>query len=213
MSLRSLLRGLGTGLYHLSTLGMEKEHSFSRHGMYQSIRRALASNHLQLGGPVLSISHSTHLLPILEASATEVTEANFPEVNILNLPHADNRFDLLVSDQVFEHIQGLPSDAMAESLRVLKPGGWMLHTTCFFTPYHGPGDYWRWTAEGLAELARHCGASQVISGGAGHPAEMIYGLLGWRWFAVPKARWHPLRWLASLDRPSYWNTVWVLARK
>lgn len=131
----------------------------------------------------------------------------------MSLPYADCSFDLVVSDQVFEHIHGLPHIAMSESLRVLRPGGWVLHTTCFFTPYHGPGDYWRWTAEGLGELARLSGSSEAISGGAGHPADALYGLFGWRWLGVPKARWHPLNWLARLDRPSYWNTCWVLAQK
>jgi hypothetical protein len=102
---------------------------------------------------------------------------------------------------------------MRESLRVLRPGGWVLHTTCFCTAYHGPGDYWRFTAEGLRSLALRCGAVEAVSGTEGHPVELLVNLLGWTRLGVPTARWHPLRWLADCNHPSYGMTVWVLARK
>lgn len=45
------------------------------------------------------------------------------------LPYSDNRFDMIVSRYVFEHIAD-PQWAAAELLRVLKPGGWI----CAMTP-------------------------------------------------------------------------------
>lgn len=45
------------------------------------------------------------------------------------LPYEDNRFDLIVSRYVFEHIDD-PEWAAGELLRVLKPGGWI----CAMTP-------------------------------------------------------------------------------
>jgi SAM-dependent methyltransferase len=45
------------------------------------------------------------------------------------LPYPDERFDLIVSRYVFEHIQD-PAWAASELLRVLKPGGWI----CAMTP-------------------------------------------------------------------------------
>jgi SAM-dependent methyltransferase len=180
--------------------------------MYERIRAQSAD--LTLAGPILSISHSKHLLPLLGLTGKlDITEANYPEVNILSLPYPDNSFGVLVSDQVFEHIDGLPEQAMRETLRVLAPGGWLLHTTCFRAAYHGPGDYWRFTAEGLERLAILSGASEARGGQHGHPAEIIVNLLGWNWAGVPKAKWHPFRWLAALNRHSYGNTVWVFARK
>jgi hypothetical protein len=198
-------------MYRIMSLGARTEHAFSRFGLYHSIRDA--TRELKLEGPILSISHSRHLLPIIGVSEDNVSDANFPEVNILRLPHADESFNLVVSDQVFEHIQGLPSAAMSETLRVTKSGGWVLHTTCFRTPYHGPGDYWRYTPEGLAELALICGADKVISSGAGSLFDALFGLLGWSRLLVPSSQWHPLNKIASIYRPSYASLVWVLARK
>jgi SAM-dependent methyltransferase len=42
------------------------------------------------------------------------------------LPYEDQSFDLVVSHQVFEHVQN-PGEAFAEIARVLKPGGASLH--------------------------------------------------------------------------------------
>ncbi len=58
-------------------------------------------------------------------------------------------FDLVASFQVLEHIWDLAT-YLGESHRVLKPGGWLVlstHGTWFYHPH--PGDYRRWTAEGL----------------------------------------------------------------
>jgi SAM-dependent methyltransferase len=46
-----------------------------------------------------------------------------------DLPYEDDRFDLIVSRYVFEHIED-PAWAAREMLRVLKPGGWI----CAMTP-------------------------------------------------------------------------------
>ncbi|MDX2152296.1 MAG: class I SAM-dependent methyltransferase [Bryobacteraceae bacterium] len=179
--------------------------------MYRAIE-AFGQKH-RFEGPVLSISHSRHLLPLLKVENAVVTDANYPEINILNLPFPDESFNLVVSDQVFEHIKGLPSDAFRETMRVLKPGGWALHTTCFLTPYHGPGDYWRFSPEGLRELALNSGGGEVYAGGHGHPLELIVNVLDWRRLHVPAASWHPLQKLAAMNRDSYHTNVWVLVRK
>jgi SAM-dependent methyltransferase len=62
---------------------------------------------------------------------------------------ADAAFDLVASFQVLEHVWDLAT-YLAESHRVLKPGRWLLlstHGTWFYHPH--PGDYRRWTADGL----------------------------------------------------------------
>jgi SAM-dependent methyltransferase len=143
---------------------------------------------------------------------TTVTEANYPDVNILNLPYPDESFDFVLSDQVYEHIEGNPQQATDECLRVLRPGGIMVHTTCFTVPYHGPGDYWRYTPEGLAYLCRN--ASRVIeASGWGNPFVPLVTFLGLTRSPVPTSRWHPMNRLATYRRHSYDFMVWVVAQK
>jgi hypothetical protein len=211
VNVRKVIQAVGRGAHGILTIGLEKDYPFARFSMYRAIETLCQG--LKFEGPVLSISHSQHLLPVMGVTGFELEEANFPEVNILKLPHPDGKFGLVVSDQVFEHIQGLPSVAFGETLRVTKVGGWVLHTTCFLTPYHGPGDYWRFSPEGLHQLALICRAAEAYAGGSGHPAHILASFLGWQWSPVPKAEWHPIRWLAKMNRPSYASVVWVLARK
>src|SRR5436190_21919327 len=48
------------------------------------------------------------------------------EADPYRIPYPDDWFDLVVSNQVFEHVQN-PEEAFAEITRVLKPGGLSLH--------------------------------------------------------------------------------------
>ena len=49
------------------------------------------------------------------------------------LPFADGAFDLIISYDVFEHVQDLP-EVLCECRRVLRPGG---HLYALFPPYYG----------------------------------------------------------------------------
>ena len=66
-----------------------------------------------------------------------------------SLAAADAAFDMVASFQVLEHVWDLAT-YLGEARRVLKPGGWLLlstHGSWFYHPH--PGDYRRWTREGL----------------------------------------------------------------
>ena len=98
------------------------------------------------GGRVLSISHSAKLCDILGLQPTEVVEANYPDYNMISLDFPNESFDFVVSDQVLEHVEGNPQQAIDECWRVLRPGGIVVHTTCFINPIHDePNDYWHFT--------------------------------------------------------------------
>ena len=85
----------------------------------------------------------------------QIQEARYPKHDAQRLAaFADGQFDLVYSHQVLEHIPK-PWLAGAELVRVLKPGGIGIHTTCAYNPRHGLpafNDYYRFLPDGLAEL-------------------------------------------------------------
>ena len=211
--LRGFLKFTFGVLHRLTTLGLSMGPGhFVRYSMYKQLQEHFKVNPVPEGATILSISHSRHLIELLTNGFSQVREANYPDFNIFSLPFHDGEFDLVVSDQVFEHIEGDPQQAIDETLRVTKQGGRVVHTTCFMIPYHGPGDYWRYTPEGLAYLCRK--ASKVDQAlGWGHPLLPLISGIGLDQAGVPEARWHPFHLLAMWNWPSYSYVVWVVATK
>jgi len=163
---------------------------------------------------VLAISHSANLAPILGIENADMTEANYPEHNIVDLnAFPDATFDFVLSDQVLEHIEGNPQLTFDESLRLLKPGGVAMHTTCFINPVHGaPSDFWRFTPEALRYLAR--GFSEIIAAdGWGNRGVWVVDALGMRFVPVPHSKWHPLQQAAARNNRRWPVTTWIIARK
>jgi SAM-dependent methyltransferase len=72
------------------------------------------------------------------------------------LQAADDAFDAIVCQAVLEHVEN-PEECVAELFRVLKPGGHALVSVPFLQPEHkAPGDFQRYTKDGLALLfTRH----------------------------------------------------------
>lgn len=64
-------------------------------------------------GPKVASLHESEVIRLIDGSR-------------YRLPFDDNSFDLVVSNQVFEHVQDYPS-CLSEIVRVLKPGGIGLH--------------------------------------------------------------------------------------
>jgi SAM-dependent methyltransferase len=141
-----------------------------------------------------------------------MTDSSYPDINILNLPFEDREFDAVVSDQVLEHVEGNPYNAINETFRVLKKDGIALHTTCFFMPIHTPSDYWRFTPEALRLLVSKHG--EIIDvGGWGNPYVWLFSALGLRSQPIPHARWHPAHWIATKNVYRWPIVTWVFARR
>jgi ubiquinone/menaquinone biosynthesis C-methylase UbiE len=69
--------------------------------------------------------HWSRILPALRDKWR--TSVTFRQASIERMPFEDATFDLIVSAAVLEHVRNV--DAMAEeTARVLKPGGWALHS-------------------------------------------------------------------------------------
>jgi SAM-dependent methyltransferase len=68
------------------------------------------------------------------------------------IPEADGSFDGVLCTAVLEHLEE-PRAALAESLRVLKPGGYAIYTVPLFWYLHEePRDFYRYTRHGLQYL-------------------------------------------------------------
>jgi SAM-dependent methyltransferase len=69
----------------------------------------------------------------------------------------DQYFDLVIADQVFEHLK-YPYRATRNVRAMLAPGGWFLMATPFLIRIHRePLDCSRWSKEGMAYFLEECG--------------------------------------------------------
>jgi SAM-dependent methyltransferase len=181
--------------------------------MYRSLANRLAD----VDGPertCLCISGSKGLARILGLRQAALAEAIYPEANLLDLPQADASVDFVVSDQVLEHVEGDPFRAVAESVRVLRPGGQAVHTTCFVNEIHAaPGDFWRFTPQALELLARTAGAEVVVSGGWGNRQALEIIDLGFRMQKAPEDPKNPVYRIAMRRDPRFPIATWVILRK
>ena len=132
--------------------------------------------------------------------------AHYPTFDICTMTTA-NKYDLIIAQQVFEHLR-YPYRAARNVYAMLKAGGHFLIQTPFLVRVHQhPGDYCRWTADGLRYFLAECGFSfEKIQTGA------------WGNRACIKAnfrRWVPYRpWMHSLrNEPAFPYHVWALATK
>ena len=88
-----------------------------------------------------------------------------PEINVCsdvrNLPFENGSFDCVLCLQVLEHVDN-PFEAMQEIGRALRPGGILLLSVPHLSRLHElPHDYFRYTENGLRELAR-CADLEVL---------------------------------------------------
>jgi SAM-dependent methyltransferase len=210
-----LVRWALAGLITTSTRGFPKGARLMRYAMYQRLG-AFATQLAHTGRRrVLSVSGSSGLCDVLgfRGPEVELVETEFPAVSLLELPFPSESFDCVASDQVLEHVAGDPATAVAESFRVLKPGGIAAHTTCFINPIHlHPHDYWRFTPAGLRLLCAGHGRV-LLAGGWGNPYVWPLVGLGLRFLHIPHAPWHPVHKLAVRDHPEWPVVTWVIARK
>lgn len=206
-----ILGKVNRALWRASTVGQRTGAHVTRFAMYGELGR-LGAGLSKRTGSALSISHSERLLDVIGFTPEPLVSANYPEANMLALPFGSDVFDIVVSDQVLEHIEGDPQLAVNESLRVVRPGGLVLHTTCFINPVHGhPSDFWRFTPDALRLL--HRDADVIAVGGWGNFLAWPAMLSGLRYVPIPHAKWHPLNWLATRNDPDWPIVTWVLARK
>jgi len=134
----------------------------------------------------------------------------YPDVDIQCMPYEDNSFDYVISDQVLEHVKR-PWFAASEVIRVLKPGGWCVITTCLMNHIHGiPEDYFRFTPDGLRVLFEDLSYIEQ-SEGFGNLGFVVKSLTGG--FKVPVKKETSLEKEVTKNDNKNLYVVWVIGRK
>jgi len=128
---------------------------------------------------VMEISAGTQW--VREFRFRSYTPTEFPVFDICSdvLPR---RFDLIIADQVFEHLKW-PYRAARNVHQMLNPGGWFLVTVPFLVRVHrSPIDCMRWTEEGLSYFLQECGFAEnaITTGSWGNRACVKANLTAWR---------------------------------
>ncbi len=132
-------------------------------------------------------------------------EANFPEFDICQ-GVLDRKFDLIIADQVFEHLLW-PYRAAKNVYSTLRPGGYFLITTPFLIKVHAiPYDCTRWTETGLRYFLAECGFElENIQTGSWGNRNCVKSNF---------RKWARRGWFGSLrNEPDFPVAVWALARK
>lgn len=129
--------------------------------------------------------------------------ANFPEYDWCAGP-LDERFDVIVAEQVLEHVLS-PRTALQNASAMLKPSGVLVLTTPFLVRIHeDPVDCSRWTPRGLTRLLNECGFPNVETGAWGNRRCIRANFKHW----VRYVPWrHSLR-----NEPDFPIVVWAFAR-
>jgi SAM-dependent methyltransferase len=180
----------------------------TRFFMYRRLRTVLEPHSCH--GRVLSISGRGPIVEMLAGQRAEIVQTKYPDVDIHALPYPDRSFDVVISDQVLEHVRD-PAQAVRESLRVLAPGGLVIHTSCFLNPVHKhPVDLWRFTEDALAALVG--GAEIIDCGGWGNRSALLLMFMGVGHHLIPEHPDHPLHRIALYNDPTYPIVTWVVAK-
>lgn len=194
--------------------------------IYQGARRQMFGEPTLFDRLVMDVE-TRKLVEALPASTMDVLEisgaawktypfkswrsADYPEYDVCEKPLATENFDLVIAEQVFEHLL-YPYRAVKNVYAMLRPGGYFLISTPFLLKIHNfPVDCSRWTPHGMKYFLSE----------AGFPLEAVQ-VGSWGNRSAVRARLNP----ASTHFP-YYNplihsmkneevfpvVVWALARK
>jgi hypothetical protein len=157
-------------------------------------------------------------LDVLEVSGTTWSDPRFgfrsyrslayPEYDICRGPFQREFCDLLILEQVLEHVR-LPHQALTNALAMLRPGGSLLVNTPFLIKFHPcPVDLYRWTEDGMRIALEEAGFTAIRTGAWGNreclAADMQPGMQ-WTYY-------DPL--VHSLENEIQFPiSVWAFARK
>jgi len=89
------------------------------------------------------------------------TVLDFPDFDLCAPPEDLRQYDVVICEQVLEHVVD-PLTAVDTLRRMCRPGGCVFVGTPFLVRLHDhPGDYWRFTPDGMRILLRARGLEPV----------------------------------------------------
>ncbi len=129
---------------------------------------------------------------------------DFPEFDLCRPPaELPGPFDLVICEQVLEHVPD-PLKAVATLRGMCKDGGYVYVSTPFLVRLHDwPGDYWRFTPDGMEILLRSQGLEPLWVRSWGNRSAIAANFDRW----VPRLPFGSLR-----NEPHLPAVVWALAR-
>jgi len=183
----------------------------TRYFMYKRISQCLKE---PMRGKILGISGINSFYPLIDMKNAELTEIEYPNVDMQELPFEENAFDFVITDQVIEHLED-PGIAVYESYRVLKKGGIAIHTTCFMNYIHpSPLDFWRFSPGALRWLCKDFSEILICEGWGNRVALLLCFMSDkLRFMKIPQSRISIRRRIATWNEERYPIHTWVIARK
>ena len=129
----------------------------------------------------------THTLDAVEVSGTlhasrqwkSYTTVDYPRFDLCNPPSGFAQYDVVLCEQVLEHVVD-PWKATETLADLARPGGYVLVSTPFLIRIHqAPGDYWRFTPDGLRILLQRAGLEDIYIGAWGNERCVKANLRRW----------------------------------
>lgn len=179
-----------------------------------------AANHYQRLAMNRAIDRRLGRLDVQQLSAAEISGANhahlswrkhrnldYPTYDLCGDLSAAGRFDVVICEQVLEHVVD-PLLAARNLGRLCEPGGHVIVSTPFLIrihelPEYGMRDYWRFTPRGLRTLLERAGLEVESVASWGNRQAVIGNLRSWAAYR----RWQPLG-----NDPDLAVQVWAFAR-
>lgn len=132
----------------------------------------------------------------------------YPEYDVCAEPLAREQFDLVIAEQVFEHILR-PDKAATNVYEMLRPGGIFVISTPFLLKIHdAPLDLYRWTERGIRQLLDTANFTVMTTASWGNLECLASDLqpgLGWTIYDPIKHSLH--------NEPQFPIVVWAFAKK
>ena len=137
------------------------------------------------------------------------TSVHYPDFDLL-APHDIGQFDVVICEQVLEHVAD-PWRAARTLAALCRPGGSVIVSTPFMLRVHpSPADHWRFTPSGLTELLRSAGLDVATVGSWGNTWCIRRNHRHWAIYRP----WHRVlaRWALRND-PLVPQVVWAFAQR